>query len=263
MIFGKARGGVILMTLVIIFDTPILTFGDEPTKVDFNRQVRPILAEKCFACHGPDAEARKAELRLDLRDTALTPAESGKAAIVPGKPDESPLIRKISNRQSARVMPPRKTGKTVSDTEIAILRDWIAQGAEYETHWSFRAPIAPPPPVVNPDSAWAKNPIDRFLLAKMTREGLKPSPQTDKTALIRRLTLDLTGLPPTLSEIDAFLRDARPDAYERVVDRLIASPRFGERMALDWLDASRFADTHGYHIDAGRDMSRWRAWVIA
>ena len=230
-------------------------------RINFDRQVRPILADKCFACHGPDAEARQSELRLDVREDALKPAESGRAAIVPGKPDESPLVRKISNPTAKGRMPPLKTGKTLSTAEIAILRDWVAQGAEYTTHWSFRAPEAASPPAAKP-GAWSRNPIDRFLLAKMEKEGLSPSATADKPTLIRRLTLDLTGLPPTIAEVDAFLADDRPDAYERQVDRLMASPRYGEKMAIDWLDAARFADTHGYHIDSGRDMSRWRAWVI-
>lgn len=257
-----SRAGMVLLAAWLVFSAQTRLRADDSGKVDFDRQVRPILSDKCFACHGPDAEARKSELRLDVRDEALKPAESGQAAIVPGKPDDSPLIRKISNRNSKRVMPPPKTGKTVSDAEIAILRAWIAQGAEYQTHWSFRPPVATKPPAATGEGAWSKNPIDRFLLARMTREGLKPSQQADKTTLIRRSTLDLTGLPPTIAEIDAFLADNRADAYERLVDRLLASPRFGERMAVDWLDASRFADTHGYHIDAGRDMSRWRSWVI-
>ena len=248
------------ITFALIF-APRARGDDRPRRVDFDREVRPILADKCFACHGPDEGARKAGLRLDVREEALEPAESGFPAIVPGKPDESPLVRKISDPTITKPMPPRKSGKTLSHAEKQTLRDWIAQGAEYTAHWSFRPPVAVEPPAVAGDS-WSRNAIDRFLLARMKREGLSPSAEADRTILIRRLTLDLTGLPPTLAEVDAFLADGAPDAYERLVDRLLASPRFGERLALDWLDASRFADTHGYHIDSGRDMSRWRSWVI-
>ncbi len=232
-----------------------------PSRVDFDREIRPILADKCFACHGPDAEARESGLRLDVRDEALKPAESGSVAIVPGEPDKSRLLKMIDPARKGPVMPPKSTNKTLSDADRALLRRWIAEGAEFATHWAFLAPKRPEIPAVR-DHSWPKNPIDRFLLARIEREGLAPSPEAPKEALIRRLTLDLTGLPPSLAEVDAFLADASPNAYEKLVDRLLASPRFGERMAVDWLDAARFADTHGYHIDSGRDMSRWRAWVI-
>ncbi len=244
------------------FLIPILAAmaGDVP--VDFDREVRPILAGKCFACHGPDEAAREGGFRLDVRDEAITPAElSDKPAIVPGKPEESELIRRIAPDRKKGAMPPEKSNKTLSDVERQTLARWIAGGAKYTTHWSFAAPRRPELPSVK-DTSWSRNPIDRFLLAKMESEGMKPSPEADRPTLIRRLTLDLTGLPPTLREIDAFLADTSPNAYETVVDRLLKSPRFGERMAVDWLDASRFADTHGFHIDSGRDMTRWRAWVI-
>ncbi len=234
--------------------------ADDP-RVDFDRQIRPILADKCFACHGPDAEARQSGLRLDIRAEAIEPADSGVIAIVPGKPDESRLLKLVSNRSLKTAMPPKKTGKSVSEAEAKLLRDWIAQGAEYQAHWSFLPPRAVELPVTH-GGEWSRNPIDRFLAAKMEKAKLNPSPQADRATLIRRLTLDLTGLPPTIPEIDAYLADARPDAYEHLVDRLMGSPRYGEKMAVDWLDAARFADTHGYHIDSGRDMSRWRAWVI-
>ena len=233
--------------------------ADQPAIV-FDRDIRPILADKCFACHGPDEETREAGLRLDIRDGAIQPAESGKAALVPGKPDESSLVRKIFSTRDSVVMPPPKSNKTLNDREKAAIRQWIADGAEYQEHWAFVPPKKSNPPKT--DSSWPRNPIDTFLLAKMKTAGLSPSPEADRTTLIRRATLDLTGLPPTIAEIDAFLNDASPDAYEKRVDGLLANPCYGERMALDWLDASRFADTHGYHIDAGRDMSRWRAWVI-
>jgi Protein of unknown function (DUF1553)/Protein of unknown function (DUF1549)/Planctomycete cytochrome C len=229
--------------------------------IDYNLQVRPILSNACFKCHGPDADERQAELRLDVRDAALAPAESGKAAIVPGNPDASALVKRIFATKSTVVMPPPKSHKTLTDAEKQILKEWVAQGARYQTHWSFQTPRRPEMPSVK-DRSWSRNPIDRFILERLEKEGLTPAPEADKATLIRRVTLDLTGLPPTLAEVDAFLNDAQPDAYGKLVDRLLNSPHFGERMALDWLDAARFADTHGYHIDAGRNMTRWRDWVI-
>jgi mono/diheme cytochrome c family protein len=229
--------------------------------IDFDRQVRPILSNNCFQCHGPDANERQAELRLDLRDEALQPADSGVPAIVPGKPDESPLVRRIFSRKKGFQMPPPESNKTLSEADKHVLRAWIEQGARYQTHWSFVRPRRPAPPSVQ-QTAWPSNAIDRFLLARLETEGLHPSPEADRATLIRRVTFDLTGLPPTPAEVEAFVNDPSSEAYEKVVDRLLASPRYGERMALDWLDAARFADTHGYHIDSGRDMTRWRDWVI-
>lgn len=229
--------------------------------IDFDRQVRPILSNNCFKCHGPDEEVREAGLRLDRRPEALEPADSGKPAIIPGKPDESTLVKRISSRDRKFVMPPPKTNKTLSETEKSVLREWVAQGARYQTHWAFNAPKRPIAPRVK-DEAWPRNLIDRFILSRLEAEGLRPSPEADRATLIRRLTLDLTGLPPTPVEVDAFLNDQNADAYDRVVNRLLGSPHYGERMALDWLDASRFADTHGFHIDSARDMTRWREWVI-
>jgi hypothetical protein len=235
--------------------------GAAEPALDFGRQIRPILANKCLACHGPDAAERKAGLRLDQRDAALAIAESGEKAIVPGQPGQSELIRRINSPDADLRMPPAETKKTLSADEKALLARWIAEGAKYDIHWSFVAPVRPLLPEVT-DKAWPRNAIDRFILARLGREGLAPSREAPRHALIRRLTLDLTGFPPTLDEIDAFETDDRPDAYERLVDRLMASPLYGERMAVDWLDAARFADTHGYHIDSGRDMTRWREYVI-
>ncbi len=229
--------------------------------IDFNRQIRPILSENCYACHGPDENKRKSKLRFDLKEDAFQPAKSGKLAIVPGKPGESELIRRISTADEDDVMPPVKTGKKLKPEQIALLRQWIEKGADWKTHWSFEPVKSPTLPGVS-KTAWARNPIDRFVLAKLDAEKLSPAPEADQTTLIRRVTLDLTGLPPTPAEVDAFLADKSASAYEKLVDRLLASPRFGERMAVDWLDAARFADTHGYHIDSGRDMTSWRDWVI-
>jgi hypothetical protein len=229
--------------------------------VDFDRQVRPILSNACFQCHGPDEEVRESGLRLDIRDEALKAADSGQPAIVPGKPEASPLVTRIFSRRAGVMMPPPKSNKKLSEADKNVLREWIAQGAKYQTHWSFTAPLRPAVPTVKQND-WPRNPIDRFILARLEQEGLKPSAEADRATLIRRLSFDLTGLPPTPAELDAFLQDDRPNAYERVVDRLLASTHYGERMALDWLDASRFADTHGFHIDSARDMTRWREWVI-
>jgi hypothetical protein len=243
----------------------VATFGiagpDAFAKVDFNRDIRPILSDKCYACHGFDENERKSGLRLDVRDAALEPAKSGYAAIVPGDLTESELVRRIVTEDADDLMPPAKTGKSLAAAEIALLKQWIAEGAEYQAHWSFVAPTRPALPEVS-QAGWPRNEIDRFILERIEKEGLQPSPEADKATLIRRLALDLTGLPPSLAEIDAFLADDSPDAYERVADRLLRSPRYGERMTVDWLDAARFADTHGYHLDSGRDLTPWRDWVI-
>ncbi len=229
--------------------------------IDFNRHIRPILSENCFACHGPDESKRKSQLRLDLKADAFKPAKSGALAIVPGQSAESELIRRVTHADEDDVMPPVKTGKQLKPEQITLLRQWIAHGADWKSHWSFEPVKSPALPVVS-KSAWVRNPIDRFALARLDAEKLPPSPEADRATLIRRVTLDLTGLPPTPAEVDAFLADKSANAYEKLVDRLLASPRYGERMAVDWLDAARFADTHGYHIDSGRDMTIWREWVI-
>ena len=234
--------------------------GAEPP-VDFSRQIRPILANNCFKCHGPDAAERKGGFRLDQRDSAIGEAESGEHAIVPSKPEDSELIRRISSADADLRMPPPETKKSLTEAEKTLLSRWIAEGANYQTHWAFTAPVSPPLPDVR-QADWARGELDRFILARLDREGLAPSPEASRTTLIRRLTLDLTGFPPTIGEVEAFLADERPDTLERLVDRLMASPHFGERLAVDWLDAARFADTHGYHIDAGRDMTMWRKYVI-
>jgi mono/diheme cytochrome c family protein len=230
-------------------------------RVDYQRDVRPILSDKCFRCHGPDAQQRQAGLRLDDPQAALQPAESGRRPIVSGQPDASELVRRIYSGDDAERMPPADSGKSLTDAEKELLRRWIAEGADMSQHWAFVAPKRPPLPQVR-NTHWPRNGIDLFVLARLEALGLQPAPEADRNTLIRRVTLDLTGLPPTPDEVDAFLADQRPDAYERLVDRLLQSVHYGERMALDWLDAARYADTHGYHIDAGRDMWPWRQWVI-
>jgi Protein of unknown function (DUF1553)/Protein of unknown function (DUF1549)/Planctomycete cytochrome C len=227
----------------------------------YNSDIRPILSNNCFKCHGPDARERKAELRLDIAAEARKPTISGAIAIVPGKPDESELVARVFATDESTLMPPPDSHKQLSPHERDLLRRWVAEGAAYQAHWSFIAPERARLPMVA-HTAWPRNPIDRFVLARLEREGLQPSPEADRATLLRRLSFDLTGLPPTPAEVHAFVLDNRPDAYEQAVDRLLASPHFGERLALDWLDAARFADTNGYHIDNGRDMTRWRDWVI-
>jgi len=238
-----------------------LSVGAAEPPLDYNRQIRPLLSNHCFKCHGPDAGQRKGGFRLDVRESAVAAAESGEKPVVPGDSAKSELIRRINAADAAERMPPADENKPLTEADKLLLARWIAEGAKYQTHWSFAAPQRPTLPVVK-NPIWPRNELDTFILARLEREQLVPSAAADKPTLIRRLTLDLLGLPPTLAEIDAFLADERPDAYERLLDRLLASPRFGERMAVDWLDAARFADTHGYHIDAGRDMSRWREYVI-
>jgi mono/diheme cytochrome c family protein len=244
---------------------PLLLFASNgeaqsPAKVDFARQIRPILSENCFACHGPDEKTRKAKLRLDTKQGAFSPLRDGGPAIVPGKADASELFRRIKSDDEGARMPPAKTGKRLTPQQVQLIGRWIDEGAEWSKHWAFVAPTRPAVP--NAGDGWAKNGIDHFVSTKLHAEKVNPSPEADKSTLIRRLSLDLLGLPPTPAEVDAFLADSSPNAYEKLVDRLLTSPHHGERMALDWLDAARFADTHGYHIDSGRDMSKWREWVI-
>jgi hypothetical protein len=230
--------------------------ASEP-RINFSRQIEPILSENCFACHGPDDKQRKAKLRLDSKEGAL----AHQSVIKPGQANASELIQRVTASDPAERMPPPKSGKRLSSQQIELLRQWIDQGAVWSRHWSFVPPVRPTMPVLRKRD-WARNPIDYFIAARLQHEGLHPAVEADRTTLLRRLTLDLTGLPPTPAEIDAYAADPSSNAYEKQVDRLLASPRYGERMALDWLDAARYADTHGYHIDSGRDMSRWREWVI-
>ena len=229
--------------------------------IQFNRDIRPILSENCFTCHGPDKNKRKGDLRLDQETGGAFVDHKGAFPIVAGSIEKSELSRRLTESDPDKLMPPPDSGKKLTVRQIDLIRRWIAQGAVWQPLWSFIPPHRPDLPAVR-DSKWARNPIDRFILARLEAEGLKPSPEAAKTTLVRRLYLDLLGLPPTPAQVDEFLKDPRPDAYERLVDRILSNPHYGERMALDWLDAARYADTHGYHIDSGRDMTRWREWVI-
>ena len=229
--------------------------------VDFDREIRPILSDNCFACHGPDERQRMAGLRFDIKEGAFL--DRGKYKIIePGNAAQSRLFQRIAATAKALRMPPPGSGHSLTDHQIQLIRDWIDQGAAWETHWAYVKPKRPAiPPVKGPK--WVRNPIDNFVLARLESENLKPSPEADKTTLLRRLSFDLTGLPPSIEEIDAFLKDKSPAAYEKQVDRLLQSPHYGERMAMPWLDLARYADTHGYHIDSHRVMWPWRDWVIS
>ncbi len=228
--------------------------------IDFDREIRPILSDTCFACHGPDEKQRMANLRLDATEDLFVD-RGGYKIIVPGHSDQSKLYQKISSKDPAFRMPPVVANRTLTDAQTELIKKWIDQGAQWEKHWAWLAPRRPAVPTVQHPS-WTRNPIDNFVMARLEREGLKPSPAADKATLLRRVTFDLTGLPPTPAELDSFLADKSPDAYERRVDKLLASPHFGEQMAMGWLDLARYSDTHGYHIDSLRDMWHWRDWVI-
>src|SRR5262249_47222009 len=224
----------------------------------FNRDLRPILSDKCFKCHGPDSAARKADLRLDQRDVAL---RSG--AIVPRMPDESLLIERIFTEDPAERMPPENSGKSLTDSQRQLLKDWIAAGAEYQSHWSFiPLPKKIAAPQLSEKSNWVRNPIDAFVLERLKQMNVEPASEAPREKWLRRASFDLTGLPPTLAELDEFLSDKSPDAYAAAADRLLKSPAFGERMASDWLDLARYAESFGYQADRDMHVWPWRDWVI-
>jgi hypothetical protein len=234
--------------------------AEPPTAIEFNRDIRPILSDNCYPCHGPDKARRKADLRLDTEAGAFADRD-GRPVIVRGQPAASELWQRISAADGKSRMPPPRSGRQLTPSQIDLVRRWIGQGAPWQKHWALIPPVRPLlPPVRN--AAWVRNPIDVLVLGRLERLGLAPSPEADRTTLLRRVTLDLTGLPPTPAEVDAFLADGSPQAYERVAERLLASPRYGERMATRWLDAARYADTNGYQSDGERTMWRWRDWVI-
>jgi hypothetical protein len=238
------------------------TMGASPAKVDFNRDIRPIMSDTCFHCHGFDASSRKGGLRLDIREEALKAGKSGEVAIVPGKPEQSEIIKRIFTSDEDDVMPPKSAHKDLTPAQKELFRRWVAEGAEYQNHWAFTPPKRPEAPKVADKKTPAQNPIDNFILARLGREKLQLAPEADRITLIRRLSFDLSGIPPTPAEVDAFLADKSPNAYEKLVDRLFASPRYGERMAMQWLDYARYADSHGFQTDSSRQMWPWRDWVI-
>jgi hypothetical protein len=229
-------------------------------EIQFNRDIRPILSENCFQCHGPDARERQAELRLDQRESAVAKRDQG-AALVPGDAASSQALVRILSTDPDAKMPPEKSGKKLTTDQTALLNRWIEQGAAYEAHWSLVPPRRAALPEIK-DKAWPRNSIDRFVLARLEREGLRPAPEAKRETWLRRVSLDLTGLPPTVKELADFLADQTPQAHEKVVDRLLASPHYGERMAMHWLDLARYADTNGYNNDEERTQWPWRDWVI-
>jgi hypothetical protein len=233
--------------------------------LEYNRDIRPILSDRCYFCHGPDSSNRKTKLRLDREEDAKADLGKGRYGIVPGDPERSEIYKRITSTSKTLRMPPSYLGhEALPARDIETIRRWIVEGAAYQPHWAFVPPVRRTPPQVDDDAgaAWAASAIDRFLLARLRKEGLRPRGETDKRTLLRRVTLDLTGLPPTPAEVDAFLADNQPRAYERVVDRLFSSPAYAERMAIRWLEAARYADTNGYQTDGPREMWKWRDWVI-
>lgn len=239
------------------------SYASLPDQVDFNLHVKPILSDRCFKCHGPDENARDGKFRLDIEEVAFAALDStgDRFAIVPGEPENSHLMQRIRHSDPEEIMPPPESNLSLSEYEIRLLEKWISQGAEWKQHWAFIPPEKTALPNIS-DENWPQNAIDHFVLARLDREGLQPAPLEDKSKLIRRLSFDLRGLPPTPEEIDAFLADESDDAFEQVVDRMLASEAYGERMAVDWLDLARYGDTQGYHHDFERNMWPWRDWVI-
>src|ERR1017187_6456756 len=229
--------------------------------VDFQREIRPILSDNCFQCHGPDGASRQADLRLDKHDSALAALADG-TPIVPGKSAESLVYQRISSADASFRMPPEEAHKSVTPAQIATIKRWIDAGAPWKEHWAFQAPVKPQLPAVK-DAAWVRNPIDRFILAKLEENGLAPAAAADKRTLIRRVALDTTALPPRPAEAEAFVADNSPNAYERMVDRYLGSPHYGEHRARYWLDAARYGDTNGIHFDNYRDIWPFRDWAIA
>ncbi len=257
-----AGAGIFLAAIGFRLAVPAASAAEKAARIiDYNRDIRPIFSQNCYACHGPDAGKRKAGLRLDVKESAFKKLESGKVAIIARDPKQSELIRRLTTTDEDDKMPPAKSGKHLTAAQIDLLGRWVEQGAKWDAHWAYIKPERPPLPTVR-QKAWVRNAIDYFILARLEAEGLKPSSEAGKAKLIRRLTLDLTGLPPTLKEVDDFLADKRPEAYEKLVERLLNTPQYGERMAQFWLDLARFADTNGYHIDNHRDIWKWRDWVI-
>jgi hypothetical protein len=247
----------LLVVLIVAGITPGVSAG---ARVEFDRDIRPILSDKCFQCHGPDNAARETELRLDLRAGLFRTLES-ESVVLPGNANNSQLFERITSSDPDERMPPPESKNELTADEIQLIREWIEGGAEWEGHWAFAAVKHSKLPIVQ-QTRWSRTAIDRFILSRLEREKLAPSNPAAKERLIRTASLDLAGLPPTLSDVERFVADDAPDAWERVVDRLLASPRFGERMAWDWLDAARYADTNGYQGDRERTMWPWRDWVV-
>jgi hypothetical protein len=257
---------VFLVTTILVISSCFNKRSSDklPDKISFNFHIRPILSDKCFKCHGPDASKRQGHLRLDIADSAFAPLKETKGAfaIVPGKPEQSELYKRISSTDTSYMMPaPESHLGVLTEYEIKLFKKWIRQGGQYETHWAFVAPQKNPLPKVN-DKAWAKNEIDYFILQKLEEKDLSPNEEADKERLLKRASLDITGLPPSLEMMDRFLNDKSANAYEKVVDELISKPQYGEKMAVHWLDVARYADSYGYQDDNIRTQWPWRDWVI-
>jgi hypothetical protein len=260
---------VLLLVVIAVAATSFFIYGKSkpkeklPAKVDFNNHIRPILSDRCFKCHGPDAKQRQASLRLDIADSAFAALKEhpGSFALVPGDPSHSQVFLRISSTDTSEQMPPRSSNVSLSQYEIKLIEKWIKQGAEYKPHWSLIAPQPQQLPEIE-DKKWPKNEIDHFVLAKMESIGLSPNDIADKERLLKRACFDLTGLPPTIEMQEKFLNDNSANAYEKIVDELLANPHYGEKMALQWLDEARYADSHGYQDDGLRTMWPWRDWVI-
>ena len=254
--FGKGfptRVGLLTLAWVMSISTNAFA-------IDFNRDVRPILSENCFHCHGPNAESREADLRLDTQ-TGSRQELSGSPAVVPNEPDQSGLIERIFSDDPDSLMPPPESKRKLSAHQKFILKSWIAEGGDYEQHWAFIAPTQPSVPEID-QAASSSHPVDRFIWNRLHERGLEPSKTADRRTLIRRVSLDLTGLPPTPEQVNSFVNESALNAYERLVDRLLASEQFGERWARPWLDLARYADSNGFQADQLRDSWAYRDWVI-
>ncbi len=243
---------------------PNVSGYSEGEKISYNFQVRPILSDKCLKCHGPDANKREAGLRLDIAEEAYKSLKEHPRshAIVRGKPELSEMFLRVSSKDTSYVMPPPSTNlPALTESEISVIKKWIEQGAKYEPHWAFVAPIKPALPKVE-NKKWVRNEIDYFVLQQLEKRGLEPNEEADKERLLKRVSLDLAGLPSTTEQIDRFVADKAPNAFEKMVDELMRQPQFGERMAINWLDVARYADSHGYQDDNYRSQWPWRDWVI-
>ncbi|MEY4335777.1 MAG: hypothetical protein RLZZ45_696, partial [Bacteroidota bacterium] len=259
-------GGILLISLIIagwLLQNRNTASNEIPDVVDFNFHVRPILSDRCFKCHGPDANKREANLRLDTEEGAFAALQDDPShhVIVPGDPLSSALYLRISSKDTTEVMPPPSSNLMLTKNEILIIKKWIAQGAKYKKHWSFIPPVKSAIPEVDED-LHPINEIDHFILAEQQKKGLKQNPEASKEALLKRVCMDLTGLPPTIEMQERFIKDPSPNAYEKIVDELLANKHYGEKMAIQWMDLARYADSHGYQDDGYRTMWPWRDWVI-
>src|SRR5438128_2693611 len=257
----RMKSRLLISFLFILMASVASRAADLPSKIEFNRDIRPILSENCYQCHGPDKNARKADLRLDTKDGLFSTID-GNSPIVPGSLEKSELYRRITTTDRDDLMPKPKSGKTLTPRQIALFRLWIEQGAQWQGHWAYIKPARTEPSSIANRKSQIANPIDLFILAKLKENNLQFSPEADRPTLIRRLYFDLIGLPPTPQQVESFVNDQSPNAYENLVEELLASPHFGERMAIHWLDLVRYADSIGYHSDNPRDISPYRDYVI-